>query len=106
MSLWAFRSFVEDGRATLRSWRDYENQTGRRPWFWIAVHILNWALAISWAFFVIWLAVNYHFSNWKFICIFLLIGLPYSLFWLWLKNKVKLDQLRNQRRLRKATKSV
>jgi hypothetical protein len=44
-------------------------------------------------------------SQWSFAGVFVLVGLPYAAFWWWVKNRVKLDQIRNGKRLAKKTKA-
>jgi len=92
-------TFVEDGRATIRSWKAYKIQTGQTPW--IAVHLLNWAIAISGMAFLMWFLLTNRLSRWQFLGVSLAIALPYGFLWIWIKNKVKLIHLRKQRRLAK-----
>jgi hypothetical protein len=92
-------TFVEDGRATVRSWKAYKIHTGQMPWLWIVVHLLNWATSISVMAFLMWFLFTKRLSRWQFLGTSLAIALPYGFLWLWIKNKVKLIHLRKQRRL-------
>ena|SRR6266849_6683610 len=95
------KSIVLDSRATVRSWAAYKHQTGRLPWLSIAIHFLNWVVILSGMVFLIWCSGTYHWSRWGFAGVFVLIGLPYAAFWWWLKERVKVNQIRNGRRLAK-----
>src|SRR5260370_6587657 len=99
------KSIVSDSRATLRSWAAYKHQTGRLPWLSIAVHFLNWVVILSGMVFLIWCGERNHWSRWGFAGVLVLIGLPYAVFWWWLKDKVKLVQIRDGRRLAKTKTS-
>jgi hypothetical protein len=92
-------SFVRDARQTLKSWGKFKDQTGRWPWLWIAVYALNWVVNIAVIVLAVWLAGRYHLSKWRFAGVLLLFWIPSNLFWWWLKDKVKLNQLEKQRRL-------
>jgi hypothetical protein len=48
---------------------------------------------------LVWLSGRYHWSSWQFLGVFILVGAPYGIFWWRLKDRVKLNQLRNGRRL-------
>jgi hypothetical protein len=95
------RSFVLNGRATFRSWVEYKRQTGQLPWLPIAIHFVNWVVVLSGIVLLIWWRVREGLSKSQFAGVLLLIGIPYAFFWLWLSNIVKLNQIRNGRRLAK-----
>jgi hypothetical protein len=95
------KKFIWDSRATLRGWAEYRGCTGRLPWPSIVIHFLNWVVILSGAAFLIWWADRNRLSQWKFVGVIALVGLPYGLFWFWLNNRVKLNQIRNARRLAK-----
>jgi hypothetical protein len=99
------RNIVLDGGATIRGWAAYKYQTGRLPWFSIAIHLLNWVVIISGFVFLLWCSGEYHWSQWSFAGVFVSVGLPYAAFWWWAKNRVKLNQIRNGKRLAKKTKA-
>jgi len=98
-TLYSLRRTVQDGRTTVRGWTHYRHQTGSLPWFSIAIHCLNWALVISGSVFLIVRSDRYQLSRWEFLGVLLLVGVPYSIFWFWLKDKVKVKQIRDGKRL-------
>ncbi len=93
------KRFVLDGRATVRGWTEYKRQTGRLPWLSIVIHFLNWVVILSGGAFLVWWGVRNGLSRWEFTGVLLLVGVPYGIFWFWLSNSVKLNQIRNGRRL-------
>lgn len=95
----SLKTFVQEARRTRRSWKAYRDQTGQWPWLWITTHALNWIVTILGMIFVIWWSGEHHLSKWGFAGMLVLFYLPYGLFWLWFKGKVKLNQLERQRRL-------
>ena len=86
------RSIVRDGRATVSGWSSYRHQTGRWPWFSIAIHTLNWVLMIAGMIFLLWCAGEYHLSRWQFAGFVVLVALPYGILWWWVKDRVKLGR--------------
>jgi hypothetical protein len=100
----SLKSFVQEARRTLRSWRIYRDQTGQWPWLWIAIHALNWIVGILGMVLVIWWSGEHHLSKWNFAGVLVLSYLPYGLFWFWFKDKVKVNQLKRQRYLAKQRK--
>jgi hypothetical protein len=101
----ALRDFVQEARRTLKSWKIYRDQTGEWPWLWIAAHSLNWIVTILGMVFVIWWSGEHHLSKWNSAGVLALVYLPYGLFWLWFKGKVKVNQLKRQRHLAAQRKS-
>lgn len=97
-----FRHYVRDSRETLSGWATYKRQTGRLPWSSIAIHSLNWVLVFSGMIVLIWCGGKFRWSQWQFVGIFLMVALLYGIFWSWTKDKVKLTQIRRQRRLARA----
>lgn len=97
-----FRRYIRDARETLSGWATHKRQTGRWPWSSIAIHSLNWVLVFAGMIVLIWCGEKFHWSQWQFVGILLLVALLYGIFWSWTKNKVKLTQIRRQRRLARA----
>jgi len=95
------KRFILDSRATLRGWAEYKRRTGRLPWLSIVIHFLNWVVVLSGSAFLIWWGERNGFSKSKLAGVLVLVGLPYGIFWSWLSDKVKLNQLRNARRVPK-----
>lgn len=91
--------FIQDGRATLRGWAEYKHQTGKLPWVSITVHFSNLVIVLSGIVFLVWCGGKYQWSRWQFVGILVLVGLPYGFLWSSIKGKVKLNQIRNGRRL-------
>jgi hypothetical protein len=96
------KSIVVDGRSTIRGWAAYKHQTGSLPWLSIAVHFSNWIVILGGMIFLLWCSDRNHWTRWGFAGVLTAAGLPYAIFWFWLKNKVKLNQIRNGRRLAKS----
>jgi hypothetical protein len=92
---------MSDSRATLRGWAEYRRSTGRLPWQSIMIHFLNWVVVLSGMAFLIWWDQRNHWSQWKFVGVMLLVGLPYVFLWSSLNRRVKLNQMRDARRLAK-----
>jgi hypothetical protein len=90
-----------EGRKTVHWWALYKRQTGTWPWSSIAIHVLNWVVILFGGGFLIWWAAEHHLSRWQFLGIFLLTGLPYGVVENWAKRRVKLNHLRNRKRLAK-----
>lgn len=86
MTIRTIQSIYADGRTTVRGWAVYKRQTGRLPWFSIAVHFLNWIVIFSGMIFLLWCAGKYHWSRWQFAGISVLVALPYGLLWYWTKK--------------------
>lgn len=99
ITLQGLKTIVQDSRVTVRGWAHYKHQTGRLPWLSIAIHFLNWAVMIAGTVFLIWRLEKYHLGQWGFLGVLALVGMPYAVFWFWLKNKVKLKQIRDRRRI-------
>jgi len=93
--------FVQDSRATVRGWTGYKRRTGSLPWLSITVHFANWVAFISGMIFLFWCSERFHWSRWRFLGAFFVVGLPYVIFWTGLKRKVKLNQILTGRRLRR-----
>ena len=93
------KSMYRDGRKTVHWWALYKRQTGTWPWSSIAVHVINWVVILFGGGFLIWWTAEHHLSRWQFLGIFLLIGLPYGVVENWAKRRVKLNHLRNRKRL-------
>src|SRR5580704_11212528 len=96
------KSIVLDGRSTVRGWSAYKHQTGKLPWLSIAVHFFNWVVIIGGMIVLLWCSRRNLWTRWGFAGVLTAVGLPYAFFWSWLKNKVKLNQIRNGRRLAKS----
>jgi hypothetical protein len=99
ITLQGLKTIVQDSRVTVKGWAHYKHQTGRLPWLSIAVHFLNWVVMIAGTVFLIWRLEKYHLGQWGVLGALALVGIPYAVFWFWLKNKVKLKQIRDGRRL-------
>jgi hypothetical protein len=97
----AIKTMFREGRKTVDWWALYKRQTGTWPWSSIAIHFMNWVVILFGGGFLIWWTAEHHLSRWQFLGIFLLIGLPYGVVENWAKRKVKLNHLRNRRRLTK-----
>jgi len=97
----SFGRLIRDGGKTLHWWTAYKRQTGRWPWSSIAIHVMNWVVILLGGLFLIWLAGEWHLSRWQFFGLFVLVSVPYLVLEEWAKYKVKLNLLRNGRRLAK-----
>jgi hypothetical protein len=95
------RNTYRRGRKTVHWWASYKRQTGTWPWSSIAIHFVNWVVLLLGGVLLIWWAVEHHLSRWQFLGIFALVSLPYTILETWAKNAVKLNHLRNARRLAK-----
>ena len=95
------RQFIDDCWTTLRGWIAYKRQTGRLPWLSIAAHSANWFAVISGTVFVFSYADKFHWSRWRFLGVYVLMAIPYTILWYRLKRETKLNQLHTQRRLRR-----
>lgn len=73
-------------------------RTGTWPRASIAIHVINWVVILFGGGFLIWWTAEHHLSRWRFLGIFLLIGLPYGVVENWAKRRVKLNHLRNRKR--------
>ena len=62
---------------------------------------MNWVVILLGGLFLIWLAGEWHLSRWQFFGLFVLVSVPYLVLEEWAKYKVKLNLLRNGRRLAK-----
>ena len=93
------RRIVDEGRKTVHWWAIYKRQTGNWPWFSITIHFLNWVAILFGGAFLVWWTVEHHLPRWQFLGMFLLIGLPYAILENWAKRRVKLNLLRDCRRL-------
>lgn len=96
-----FKSTYLDGRKTVHWWALYRQQTGTWPWSSIAIHFMNWVAILFGTGFLIWWSAEHHFSHWQFLGVFMLVSLPYGFLENWAKRKVKLNYLRNRKRLAK-----
>jgi hypothetical protein len=96
------RRYIRDARETLSGWVTYRRLTGRWPWFSIALHSLNWVLVFAGMIVLIWCGGKFRWSQLRFVGILLLVAIPYGILWSWTKDKVKLTQIRRQRRLARA----
>jgi hypothetical protein len=94
-------NLYRDSRKTVRWWAHYRRQTGSWPWTSIAIHFANWVVALFGLLFLIWWSAEHDWSRWKFLAVFLLVLLPYTILEDWAKKIVKLNHLRNSRRLAK-----
>lgn len=100
-SINTIRTVYRDGRKTLHWWALYRRKTGAWPWFSIVIHFMNWVVMLFGTGFLIWWAAEHHFSDWQVLGIFLLVSLPYGILENWAKRRVKLNYLRNRKRLAK-----
>jgi len=98
------KSIFDDGRATLRSWRVYTDQTGETPWLWIAVHVLNWITIIAAIALPIPISRKYHLSKEQALGVLTALAVPYGILWLWIKSRVRLSHLKKQRNFAKIKK--
>jgi hypothetical protein len=48
---------------------------------------------------LVWFAGKYHWSQWQLAGVFLMVIVPYGILWWWVKDRVKLNQIRSGRRL-------
>src|ERR1700747_541796 len=99
-------TMFREGRKTVHWWALYKRQAGTWPWSSIAIYFMNWVVILFGGGFLIWWTAEHHLSRWHFLGIFLLIGLPYGVVENWAKRKVKLNHLRNRRRLTKLRLSL
>lgn len=97
----AVKTMYSEGRSTLHWWASYRRQTGTWPWSSIAVHSMNWVVAMAGGGFLIWWAAEHQLSRWQFLGVLLLVSLPYIILENWAKRAVKLNYLRNGKRLAK-----
>jgi len=95
------KSVYREGPKTVHWWTLYKHQTGTLPWSSIAIHVINWVVILFGGGFLIWWTTEHHLPRWQFLGIFLLIGLPYGVVENWAKRRVKLNHLRNRKRLAK-----
>src|SRR5690348_625237 len=86
---------------TIPWWVLYKRQPGTWPWSPISIHLINWLVILFGGGFLIWWTVEHHLSQWQFAGIFLLTALPYGFVENWAKRRVKLNHLRNRKRLAK-----
>jgi|SRR5215471_1958705 len=98
------RTMYSEGRSTLHWWALYEQQTGTWPWSSIAIHTVNWVVALLGGAYLIWWTIVHHLSRWQFLGVLLLVSLPYCILESWAKRAVKLNYLRNAKRLAKRRK--
>jgi hypothetical protein len=94
-------TYYREARKTVHWWALYKRQTGAWPWSSIAIHVLHWVVILFGGGFLIWWAVEHHLTRWQILANFLLIGLPYGVVENWAKRRVKLNYLRNRKRLAK-----
>jgi type VI protein secretion system component VasK len=95
------RICTETARKTVDWWALYKRQTGTWPWSSIAIHFMNWVVVLFGGGVLIWWTVEHQLSRWQFLGVFLLVSLPYGILKNWAKRKVKLNHLRNGKRLAK-----
>jgi hypothetical protein len=96
-----FVTIYRDGRKTVHWWALYKRQTGIFPWLSFAIHFMNWVVILFGTGFLIWWTGEHHFSRWQLLGSFLLVGLPYGILADRAKRKMKLNYLRNRKRLTK-----
>lgn len=95
------KTMYSEGRSTLHWWAQYKRQTGTWPWSSIAIHFMNWTMALLGGGFLIWWAAEHHLSRWQLLGALVLVSLPYIILENWAKRSVKLNYLRNGKRLAK-----
>ena len=95
------RNMYRDGRKTFHWWALYKRQTGSWPWPAIAIHFMNWVALLFGGGYLIWWGAEHELSGWLISGIFLLVLLPYGILENWATRTVKLNHLRNARRLAK-----
>jgi hypothetical protein len=75
-------------RNTLRSWGEYNRRTGRWPWPSILAHFLNLVFVVSGIIFILWWGDHHDWSRLQVLGVSLLIGLPYGVLWLRVKQRM------------------
>lgn len=95
------KTMYSEARSTLHWWALYKKQTGTWPWSSIAIHFMNWVVALVAGAYLIWWTAEHHLSRWQFLGVLVLVSLPYIILENWAKRTVKLNYLRNRRRLAK-----
>jgi hypothetical protein len=93
----AIKAVYRESSKTLDWWVLYKRQTGTWPWSSIAVHFLNWVVALLGGGIFIWWSVEHHLSSGQFLAICLLLSVPYIILERWAKRAVKLNLLRNKK---------
>jgi hypothetical protein len=92
------KSVYREGRKTVHWWALYKRQTGTWPRSSI---VINWVVILFGGGFLIWRTAERDLSRWQFLGNFLLLNLPYGVVENWAKRRVKLNHLRNRKRLAK-----
>lgn len=95
------RDAYRNGRKTVHWWALYKRQTGTWPWASIAIHFMNWVVILFGGGFLVWSTVAHHLSWWQFLGIYLVVSIPYGILENCAKRTVKLNYLRNGKRLAK-----
>jgi hypothetical protein len=88
---------VKDARSTLADWGKYKRQTGRWPLLSIAAHVLNFVALAAILIWLIFYSARYGWSKLRLAGTAALILVPYMLFWSWVENKAKLNDIRNRK---------
>jgi hypothetical protein len=94
-------NLYKGSRKTVHWCTRHRRQTGSWPWTFIAIHFANLVVVLFGGLFLIWWSAEHDWSRWKFLGVFLLVVLPYTILEDWAKKIVKLNHLRNARRLAK-----
>ena len=99
MSIFALADTLKSARATFRDWGEYKRETGQWPLVSIAVHLANLVALASITIWLISFSWKHNWSSARFVWTLILVLLPYFLLWCWIEDKVKLNEIRNRRRL-------
>ena len=89
----------KESRSTFRWWTRYKRQTGTWPWSSIAIHSMNWGVIFLGGGLLLRWSAEHHLSKWQFLGVLLLVAAPYLVFENWAKRIVKLNHLRNRKRI-------
>jgi hypothetical protein len=98
MGILTITDTVKGFLATLRSWGVYKRQTGEWPSLSIAFYLLDLVLLCAGLAFLIWFAVNHHWSKIRVGLTTLLLLFPFVFFWSWLEDRIRLTEIRRFRR--------
>jgi len=102
MAIYDIICAVRNARETLRDWREYKQATGQWPLLSIAVHLANFIILVVIIISLAFYGSSQDWSHWRILGAAALILIPYFVLWSWIDNKVKLNEIRNRRRLSKS----
>jgi hypothetical protein len=102
MGIFSLIDSIKRGRATLRGWGEYNRETGKWPLVSIAAHLCNFIVVAAGAIWLILYGERHDWSKFRFRWTALFIVAPYVIVWSWIEGKIKLNDMRNQRRISKS----